>query len=150
MERRTVLRGGLGLGALLAVAAVLVPVLGAEASGGNQVYFPNKCDNAKVKPKLVVLDCADFGFYMKRVAWQHWQGPHATGRGDTFINDCTPSCEQGTFHKYSGKLRVHKIKVCPQDGLRHYTKAKFTFIGDRPSGYPKRFRQPFRCSMIQH
>ncbi len=149
MESRSFFRGGLCLAALIAVAVVVVPVLGAQASGKHQVYLPNKCINAKVKPKQVVLGCADFGFYMKRVQWEHWKNPHAIGRGDALVNDCDPSCEQGTFHKFSGKLRVHGIKRCPQDGLRHYTKSKFTFVGDRPSGYPKRFRQGFPCSLIQ-
>ena len=148
MSRRRVLGGGLSLAALIAAVVLLVAVLGAEASGGKQVYFPNKCTNAKVKPKLVVLGCADFNFYMKHVEWKHWQGPHATGRGDTFVNDCDPSCEQGDFHKYSGELRVHKIKRCPQDGLRHYTKAKFSFRGSPPNGYPESFKQPFPCSLI--
>lgn len=129
----------------LTVAALLSP-LGAQGAGG-KVYFPSKCMNAKYQPHLVVLGCADFGFYLNKLHWKHWDQPTATGRGKAHVNDCMPDCTEGTFHKYRGKLRLTNVKSCPQDGKLHYTKAEFRFRGDRPSGYPHSFKQPFPCSL---
>ncbi|MDX6636758.1 MAG: hypothetical protein QOJ01_269 [Solirubrobacterales bacterium] len=140
------LRGGLGALAAIAVVVSLVGALSADAAGGGQVYFPSKCMGGKVKPKLVVLGCGDFNFYVNKLDWRNWGGRRTTGRGVAHVNNCNPSCAGGTFHKYRGKLRLHKIKLCPQDDRRHYTKAVFSFRGDRPNGSPHRFKQPFPCS----
>ncbi len=126
---------------------VLVPALGAQASSG-QVYFPSKCTKAKVKPKLVVLGCADFNFYVNHLRWKHWGSPRATGRGTAHVNNCNPSCAGGTFHDYRGKLQLRKIKLCSSDGHLHYTQVRFSYRGDRPPGARHSFKQHFGCHPI--
>jgi hypothetical protein len=140
--RRALTVGALGLLASLA----LIPALAADASP--RVYFAANCMNAKVKPKLVILACADANFYVNRLQWGHWGNAHTTARGTAHVRDCDPSCVGGTFHKYPGKLRLSRIRTCPQDGLKHYTQTKFTFPGARPQGTPRHLRQGYPCSLL--
>ncbi len=144
---RRLLGSGLGLASMLAAAALLVPALGAQAAGG-QVVFPSQCQGGKVKPKLVVLGCGDFNFYINHLRWKHWGSVRATGRGIAHVNNCKPSCEAGSFHEYRGKLQLRKIKLCSSDGKRHYTQARFSFRGDRPRGARHSFKQHFGCHPI--
>jgi hypothetical protein len=146
MSGRRVLTGGIAAVALAMAAIVIGPTLGAGASNGN-VYFPSKCMNSKIEPNKVILGCADYGFYLDGLSWRDWGSRKARGAGTAHINNCKPSCEQGTFHSYPGKLKLTHRKRCSQDGLRHYTKSRFTFPGHRPHGYPKHFNQKWPCKI---
>jgi len=123
------------------------PALSAQAAGG-QVYFPSTCTNAKIKPKTVVLGCADFSFYVNKLDWQDWGSAHPHANGQAHVNNCKPDCTSGTFHKFRGNLRLSKIATCPQDGKKHYKRALFTFPSRRPNGYPQHIFQKFPCSLL--
>ncbi len=145
MKRRGFLLASLV--AALSIAALVGPTLGAQGKGEN-VYFPSKCDNAKIAPKLVVLGCGDFNFYVNKLDWHGWNRPHPHAKGQAHVNNCKPDCASGTFHKFRGNLELHKIAKCPQDGRKHYKRALFTFPSRRPDGYPQHIFQKFPCSLL--
>jgi hypothetical protein len=62
------------------------------------------------------------------IAWTTWTAEKAIGKGVPWVNDCTPTCGNGTF----GPDRATKVVAAtPQDG--RFT--RLTFVFDYGSGY---------------
>jgi hypothetical protein len=68
-------------------------------------------DRLKIKPKSVILACADDGILVEKASWTHWGRATATASAALAENDCTPNCAGGTFHSEPAHVtvtRVHK------------------------------------------
>jgi hypothetical protein len=85
----------------------------------------------QVKPRSVVLSCADGNFGFGDLTWFGWGGARAVALGTAFANDCTPDCASGHFHNYQGVLIVSGTQRCP-DGMRAYAIVSYAFIGRSP------------------
>ena len=105
------------LTALVATAALTTGVLPAQAAGSDSpAGFAAKptravanCTHLAVKPRRVVVTCADGGIYVVFRHYRSWTHTAATGRGVYWINDCKPSCAGGTFHHHRAHLRLARV-----------------------------------------
>jgi hypothetical protein len=91
--------------------------------------------HAKIQPSQVVLACADGNDALTRQSWSHW-GEQALATGSEVINDCTPTCVGGTFHKFPvitvlwrPEPRAHHA------GQRMFTRATIIYTGKIPAGF---------------
>jgi hypothetical protein len=120
----------------LAVTAVALGCVATSASGGNQkIYGIQDCGIPKVKPKRIVLACADFGLYANHFDWKHWGHRKARTKGVLHAKVCKPSCAEGYFKDYPVEIVLHRIKTrtCNGKRARYYTKVKLNFRGRHPN-----------------
>lgn len=57
------------------------------------------CELVLRKPTAFSTTCADFGVAIFEVKWSMWSAEGARGRGIYSVNDCNPSCAEGTRHE---------------------------------------------------
>lgn len=100
------------LASALALTAGAAPATATSAAGsvpqaaGRTRVLAN-CTHLAVKPRRVVVACADGGIYVVFRHYRSWRHLVARGRGVYSFNDCKPSCAGGTFHHYRGaRLRL--------------------------------------------
>lgn len=131
----------------LAAALVLAVAAAASAAGSHRVYLPACTATAKAsyKPHRVVLACADANAFVKRIQWSHWGADRAHGHGTARVNDCNPSCAQGTFHSYPVRLTATRPRRC-SSGKREWKRLRYVFPKKRPAGYAKRNSEKRPCS----
>ena len=126
----------IALSVVAALVAVGVFVGGASLSGAAHptTYGPQKCSKPRVKPKLIVITCADAGLYLKVKHWSYWNGREAGGTAKVFANDCDPYCLAGNYHKGHAKIRLTKPRkrTCNgHKGIRIFQRIKFDWK-DKP------------------
>lgn len=57
------------------------------------------CELVLRKPTAFSTTCADFGVAIFEVKWSMWSADGAKGSGVYSVNDCNPSCAEGTRHE---------------------------------------------------
>ena len=111
--------------------------------------LPDCLGHPKVRPTDILFTCADGGFGVDRLSWVTWGGSRAVGLGSAYVNDCTPSCAAGHFHRFPAVVIATGLQRCP-NGEAAYLTVTWAFIGRSPfpSVAPgtKDPRQAFRCS----
>jgi hypothetical protein len=78
----------------------------AHAQAVKQTRVVANCTRLVVKPRRVVVTCADGNIYVVFRQYASWTKTAAVGGGAYWINDCKPSCAGGTFHRYPARLRL--------------------------------------------
>jgi hypothetical protein len=63
----------------------------------------------EVQPKMIT-DSGDGSGYVKNIVWTGWGSAQAVGTGTQEVNDCNPSCAQGTFTGYPAKLTLAGLR----------------------------------------
>ncbi len=90
-----------------------------------------------VRPRRIMLTCADGGDQYRRLRWRSWGPFTARAVGRELVNDCDPSCVSGTFHSY--RVRVTLRGVWRTDGYRIFHRARYVFTGShKPESMPWR------------
>ncbi|HYP56119.1 MAG TPA: hypothetical protein VEQ41_07455 [Solirubrobacterales bacterium] len=130
------------LAALLAVASV------APAATQDRAYVASQCDNAAFKPKMIVLACGDAGLAATKLQWKSWGTSSAAGAGTGRVELCEPSCAEGKVARAPMRIVLSKPRLCPQDGKRHFTRARYTWADTVPTG-PKSGTIPLPCSLLE-
>ena len=103
---------------VLALLAVRVAAAGASASPASVPgfygcrAFTSKRPAAVVRPRSIVVACADGNFYLTGIRWSTWGSARAAGAGTGHQNDCTPNCAAGHFHTYPAMVTLTKPKSC--------------------------------------
>jgi hypothetical protein len=132
---------------LIAVAATVSVAAAAAAlpaSAAARTYMPDCQSKLRFQPRSVTVFCADAGMVVRRVDWTSWGDDRA--RGDSrraFVNDCEPSCADGTFHRYHAQLLLRRPRTC-SNGRRAFTRMRVSFVGRKWSG-PRSFTQRLFC-----
>ncbi|WP_395696382.1 hypothetical protein [Nocardioides sp.] len=67
------------------------------------------CAHRSIKPHHVVVTCADAGVYAVVKSYGSWRATAALGQGRLHLNDCEPSCADGTFHSFPATFRFHRV-----------------------------------------
>jgi hypothetical protein len=119
----------------LAVAVAVLGCVATSTSGGQQkIYGVQDCHIPKVKPKRIVLACADFGLFANHFHWSHWGHRKAKAKGVLHAKVCKPSCAEGFFKDYPVEIVLRRIKTrtCNGKRARYYTKVKLNFPGAHP------------------
>jgi hypothetical protein len=83
----------------------------------------------KIRPRAIYFAC-DGGYFVKRLSWRFWLQRKARGHGVYHINDCTPSCAQGTYHLRRGRLILRYRRWCKS--LHKYLFRRATAIYNHP------------------
>jgi hypothetical protein len=90
--------------------------------------------NPRVRPHQIVLACADGNDALPKLNWSHWRS-QALATGTEAINDCTPSCVGGTFHKFAVITVLWRVRPRPHHSAQHmFTRATIIYTGKVPAG----------------
>ncbi len=73
-------------------------------------------DRRATRPADYVISCADANAQWKDVHWMSWGRHTASGRGDYYVNDCTPYCAAGKFHTYRAAIRLSAVRSTAKYG----------------------------------
>ena len=112
MKKLVALLVSLVASATLTAGVVPAQAAGPDTSAGRAVQRTRVvagCTHLAVKPRRVVVTCADGGIYVVFRHYRFWTRTAAQGRGVYWINDCKPSCAGGTFHHYRAHLRLARV-----------------------------------------
>jgi hypothetical protein len=129
--------------ALLVVLVAAACIAGGATSTGaaTQTVVPRDCVHEAVKPRSIIITCADANFVLTGLKWSHWRRRSAAGAGSAKINDCKPSCANGHFHKYPVSVSLSSAHFCRKAGKTQFRRMRLTFTGTVPAGI-KRTNSP--------
>lgn len=102
--------------ALVAVAAAIAA--GSAGAGSRSVgFFGCRTDVVAhpvpvVRPRSIVLACADANAYLTGLRWTTWTAATATGSGVLHENDCKPYCAAGHFHARAATVALSRPRRC--------------------------------------
>ncbi len=117
------------IGVVAAVIAGAAPQPSARTASLPGVVVLNCLGKQQVQPGQIVLACADGGAYLSGLHWTSWQSV-ARGSGLWRINDCTPYCARGTFHRFPAIVTLRRLEPLPgRHGVRHYTSITIALPG---------------------
>jgi len=124
--------------ALLVTASAPAPAAATQPAGtapaAAQPVLVDYAGHAKVKPSQQVLACADGADVLMKLNWSHW-GAQALATGSEAINDCTPTCVGGTFHKFPVITVLWRVRPRPHhSGQMMFTRATIIYTGTIPAG----------------
>lgn len=129
---------------LLVAVGALVGVPTALGSGSalpklpTQIGPPGKGD-LNAKPTSITYTGDGSGFFAggpkannraKPLDWSSWTATGGQGSGFNWLNDCTPNCAGGTFHRFAVKLDAYSPKHL--GGHLVFTRMKVTYTGKMP------------------
>jgi hypothetical protein len=92
----------------------------------------------EVRPTSLLLACGDGTAGLQKVTWSHWGTAvtaadsmgTATGTGEFWLNDCTPSCAKG--HDLTYPVRVTLSVVYVASGADYFGQLSLQWQGSRP------------------
>jgi hypothetical protein len=126
------------LGAGVTEAALAAPAAGARAPHGagtsrySEVTVVLTCqDRAQVRPRTLILACADENDYLTQLSWASWGPKLAKATGVQKENDCMPDCAAGHFHSYPVNV-VFWDATAARPGEQRFTKVTLRYRGARP------------------
>jgi hypothetical protein len=115
--------------AIVVIAATFLAGLPLQAHAAGRKTFVHDCIATKFRPRLYVPAC-DGAYFVKKLHWKYWWLRKAVGHGVYHINDCDPSCAEGTYHFRRGKLVFRYRWWCPS--LHKYLFKRATATYNRP------------------
>jgi hypothetical protein len=133
--------------ALVAVLGVLV-VSAATAAPASRVYVTSDCNGAAFKPRKIVIACGDAGLIATKLKWSEWGASKAAGSGTGEEKICSPNCAEGRVGKGKMQVRLSRVRLCSQDGKRHFTKLHYSWPNGAPGEGPKQGTIPIPCSLL--
>jgi hypothetical protein len=122
----------------LAGAAGMTTLAAAPASAATSpVVAPNCAGQGQVRPKTFDnFGCMPSQESLVGLSWQSWTTV-AIGHGHLKVNNCTPTCAQGTFVKYPVHTELWRARAWPDHpGQKYFSRLTWIFTGKRPSGVP--------------
>jgi hypothetical protein len=132
-------RIGTAAGALALAGAAMagVTTLGASpaSAGTSQVVAVNCQGHGQVRPSgFDNFGCMPSQESLTNLSWTSWKSV-AFGQGDLKVNNCTPTCAQGTFVKYPVLTVLWRARPWPgHAGQRYFTRVTWIFTGKHPGG----------------
>ena len=59
---------------------------------------------------------------VKRLKWYRWGSSSTRGRSRyAYVNDCSPNCAEGKFHRYRVRLVLKRVRRCESSGRKVFT-----------------------------
>ena len=74
----------------------------------------------KTKPNMIIAS-GDSSMFVKVTSWSGWGNPIAYGTGTLEIDDCNPTCAQGTFTGHPATVKLFALAGYGSAGKRAYT-----------------------------
>ena len=111
MGAMTILRAPVVLAVALAGALLVPASTSAQPPRETAVrtHVIADCVHRTVKPRKVIATCGDANVYAVVKRYGSWRAKQAWGSGRLHLNDCDPSCAEGTFHSYRATFRFHRV-----------------------------------------
>jgi hypothetical protein len=121
---------------LFALVAVgfLAAATSTASAATDTIYAPRDCTKPKIEPKSITLTCGDAQTVLKHLHWEDWNGPKVKGEGDLWVNNCDPTCYDGSIDRFEVKVRLLNPKpyMCGGQTLTMYRRAHIRFADDAP------------------
>jgi hypothetical protein len=133
MSRGPAERSRVALAALVAIGLVVIAFVGVQTASAcshrcHRIRI-NAGTHQAVKPHRLLSLSGDGAFYVTKLHhWRHWNHHRAAARGKAHLNDCMPSCAEGTFSTYHAIVRVSRPVNC-RGGRKSYSKVLVRFNG---------------------
>lgn len=129
---------------ILAAIGALISVPAALGSGTALPKLPSHSGptgkgDLKAKPASIVYSGDGSAFFAggpksnhraKPLSWSSWTAKGGQGSGFNWLNDCTPNCAAGTFHRFAVKLQAYRPRR--EGGHLIFTRMKVTYTGKMP------------------
>ena len=116
--------------ALALAAALVVPASTTSAAPARgttpKTQVIADCVHRSIEPRKVIATCGDGNVYAVVTSYGSWRRKQAWGQGRLHMNDCDPSCAEGTFHSYRATFRFHRV-VDTSHG-RLFTRLGVTYV----------------------
>ena len=121
--------------ALAGTTTAAVLVAGPASASSSQVVVVN-CGHGQVRPAQYDIGCMASQEYLAQLRWTSWRSV-AFGGGILKVNNCTPSCAQGTYIKYPVLTVLWRARPWPHHaGGRYFSRLTIIFTGKRPAHVP--------------
>jgi hypothetical protein len=78
----------------------------------------------QIMPRAIAFG-AGGSLLVRQVTWSTWQHGAAHGRGVVWVNDCSPSCAQGSYTKSPATLTLSATRT--HDGHAYYSRLVMTW-----------------------
>ncbi|HSH34146.1 MAG TPA: hypothetical protein VLB31_11025 [Actinomycetota bacterium] len=119
---------------LVAVVSMtlVVSVLAAPsvtAGGRRTTYAMTDCQHLRTAPRSILFACGDGNFFVDHLTWFRWHRWKAVGGGLFHLNDCRPSCAEGTFHTAWGRLWLRNRARCDPPGAFVFQHGRVVYEG---------------------
>ncbi len=129
------------------LALALAVVLGGCGDAGLRTERPPRvessaviwgCDQQPVvRPRSLVIACADGNTALAGLHWRHWGAETATARGQMVANPCNPNCAASREQSWPVRVTVRDLVI----GAHHAAYANVTMVasGRHPRGTRRRY-----------
>jgi len=133
----TTVGGASALASQSAAATSAAAVTRAGSAAAAPQFVVIDCMNkAQVRPRTIVLTCADYGMGLRHLHWTSWTPELASAYGTEWQNDCKPDCADGHFRYYRVLAMLWgSATVKGHPGERRYTEATLSYPKGRPVLY---------------
>lgn len=85
----------------------------------------------QARPASMLLACADGNASLTGLHWSSWSGT-AQATGTFMVNDCTPSCAAGSFHRFPARVTLADPATLPGHHRgRYYSRITVALPGPR-------------------
>ena len=130
---RMMLAAGLMAAAATAAGAVLA---GPASAASSQVVLVNCTGAGQVRPAGYDIGCMPSNELVTGLRWTSWSSA-AFGSGILKVNNCTPTCAQGTYVKYPILVVLWRPEPRPgHPGQAYFSRLTWIFTGQRPGHAP--------------
>ena len=132
---------------LVAVFALTLLLLlpAAPVVAGGATAVTSDCLHTGIRPRAIVLACADANWYARRLRWYRWGHAEARGRGVFHFNDCIPNCSAGHFHARRGRIELRHRQWCRGQHVHVFVDAVIVY--DHPWQGQTRFTAGLGCPL---
>lgn len=96
MPKRKIIAASAMLAPFALAAIFLFPDSTTPTISPSQIYTWD-CEIPVQRPEAITLTCADGGMYINQIDWSRWDSKVAQGVGIYNVNNCKPSCAEGTY-----------------------------------------------------
>lgn len=110
--------------AAILAAATLVTAAGATAAApasavdATDTAIITCVGREVVKPRQIVVTCADAGVSVVRIRWSRWDANGARGTGTLAWNTCLPiTCADGIVEKYAVRVSLGRVASGPEGSV---------------------------------
>jgi hypothetical protein len=105
--------------ALITAAAALIPAAltaaPASAADATDTVIVTCVGKEFVKPKQIVVTCADAGVTVGKITWSRWDANRARGTGTLTWNTCLPTtCADGIVETYAVRITLGRVASGPE------------------------------------
>jgi len=129
---------------VLLVAVALLTPAGLDARSSSVPVFTGCTGKTHVRPRAIVIACGDGNFFLTGLSWTRWTAHGAAANGTGHLNDCTPDCARGHFHRYRVAVRLFRPITCASK-QRRFTRLSYRFVGRKPPGVVPSGTERFPC-----